>query len=407
MSKRFFATAGMTAMLVLSACSSQPASEALPEKKQVTVIPVSREQAVRVVELSGTLQPNEEALVGFEVPGRLVELKREEGDPVTAGELLAQIDASDYRLQLARASESVQQAAASLAQVNNGAQDQEIAQAKAAVDKAEVAFAQAKSDFQRIEQLYQQNAVSQIDYENARNRMTIAEKDLLTAQQAYSLITQGARSEVREQTKSSYELAVLAQQQAALTLSKTELRAPISGKVIAKLAAPGELINVGTPVYRIGVVDPLKVVLPVPDREIAVWRQGDTVTLSLYGATREGIVTNILPATNPNTGTISVEVSVPNPQHDWYVGQVVTAKRTIAGEEGIYVPVEAVLSRGEETPHVFLLRDGKAEKTPVTLGQLLDNKLQITSGLSEGDLLIVKGADRLFDGDLVEAAGGN
>ncbi|WP_126428978.1 efflux RND transporter periplasmic adaptor subunit [Brevibacillus marinus] len=407
MNKRFLATIGAAAMVALSACSSQPASEALQETKVVTVAPVSREQAVRVVELSGTLQPNEEVLVGFEIPGRIVDLKLEEGDQVTAGQLLAQIDASDYRLQLARANESVQQAEASLAQVKNGAQQQEIVQAKAAVDKAQVAFAQAKSDFERIEKLYQAHAVSQNDYENARNRMVIAEKDLLTAQQAYSLVTQGARSEVREQTQSAYELAVLAREQAALTLSKTELRAPISGTVIAKLAAPGELINVGTPVYRIGDVDPLKVVLPVPDREIAAWQRGDTVTLSLYGATREGIVTNILPAANQNTGTISVEVSVPNPDRDWYVGQVVTAKRTITGNEGIYVPVEAVLSRGEETPHVFLFRDGKAVKTPVTLGQLFDNKLHITSGLKEGDLLIVKGADRLFDGDQVEAAGGN
>ncbi|UFJ40230.1 efflux RND transporter periplasmic adaptor subunit [Brevibacillus humidisoli] len=406
MSKRIPVLFSIFTLLVLTACSSQPAAVAPKETKRVAVVPVKREQAVRVVELSGTLQPNEETLVAFEVPGRIVDLKREEGDRVEAGELLGQVDASDYSLQLAQASESVQQAEATLQQVNNGAREQEIAQAKAAVEKAQVAWKQAESDFKRIEKLYEEKAVSQNDYENAQNRLTLAEKDLLTAQQAYSLVTQGARSEVREQTRSSYELALLAKQQAALTLSKTELKAPISGTVIAKLSSPGELISVGTPVYKIGDIDMLKVVLPVPDREISEWKQGDTVTLSLYSETREGTVTNILPATNQNTGTISVEVSVPNPEHDWYVGQVVTANRTITGSEGIYVPIEAVLSRGEETPHVFLLQDGKAVKTPVSVGQLFDNKLEITSGLKEGDVLIVKGADRLFDGDQVEAAAG-
>ncbi|MBO8165397.1 MAG: efflux RND transporter periplasmic adaptor subunit [Brevibacillus sp.] len=409
MSKRFLATAGFITLLLTTACSGQQAALTVAQKevKQVAVAEVKQEQAVRLLELSGTLQPSEEALVAFEVPGRIVELKREEGDDVKKGDILGRLDASDYTLQLAQASTAVEQAAASLKQVNNGARQQEITQAKAAVDKAKVAYEQAKSDYRRIEKLYQEKAVSANDYENAKNRMKLAEQDLLAAEQAYSLVTQGARAEVREQTKSSYEMALLAKEQAALALSKTELKAPISGTVIAKLTSAGELIGVGTPVYKIGNVDTLKVVLPVPDREIAFWNQGDTVTLSLYEDSREGTVTNILPAANQQTGTISVEVRVPNPKRDWYVGQVVKASRQLEGKQGIYVPVEAVLSRGEATPYVFLYREGKAVKTSVTIGQLFDNKLEITSGLQEGDVLIVKGADRLFDGDEVEVAGGN
>ncbi|MCK9927315.1 biotin/lipoyl-binding protein, partial [Frankia sp. Mgl5] len=85
---------------------------------------------------SGTLQPNEEAQVSFEVAGRVVELNRNEGDQVKQGEIIGRIDSSDYSLQLAKANTSVEQTGANLQKVNNGAREQERIQAKALQDKA-------------------------------------------------------------------------------------------------------------------------------------------------------------------------------------------------------------------------------------------------------------------------------
>jgi multidrug efflux pump subunit AcrA (membrane-fusion protein) len=128
--------------------------------------------------------------------------------------------------------------------------------------------------------------------------------------------------------------------------------------------------------------------------------------MELYGQTRNGKVVKIYPATNQGTGTIGVEVHIGNPRHDWFAGQVVKARKTIQGKEGIYVPVEAVISRGQGDAHVFLNVGGKAVKTAVSIGEINGNRLEIVSGLKEGDKLIVKGVDRLFDGDPIEAAGG-
>ncbi len=411
MNKKLLPVLLVLAVGSITACSQKEpaaqASQAQTETKQVEIATAKRDKAARMSELSGTLQPSEEATVSFEVAGRIVELKRNEGDRVSAGDVLARLDASDYSLQLAKADTAVDQTQAMLEKTLNGAREQERIQAKAAADKAQLAYQKALDDFKRIERLYQEKAVSQNDYENAKNRLDIAQKDWLSAQQAYSLTVQGARDEDRQSQRSSYDQAVIGKQMAALTLSKTQLKAPISGTILSKLATTGSLVNVGTPVYRIGNVDTLKVVLPVPDREIAAWHVGDTVTLSLYDQQREGKVTKILPATNQNTGTIGVEVSVPNPGHDWFVGQVVKANRQIEGKVGIFVPVEAVVSQGGDKPYVFLAKAGKAVKTPVTIGEMIDNKLEILSGLKEGDQVIVKGADRLFDGDPIEAAGGN
>jgi RND family efflux transporter MFP subunit len=397
--------------LLTTACSGKEetasATQAVQEAKKVEVATVKREKAIRVSELSGTLQPAEEALVSFEVGGRVVELNRNEGDQVKAGETIARIDSSDYALQVERANAVVEQTGASLAKINNGARQQELIQAKAMLDKAKIAYEKAVEDFKKYEKLYQEKAISRDAYENAQDHLNLVQKDLLAAEQAYSMTVQGARAEDRTMQKSTYDQAVISRQQAALALSKTQLKSPINGTIISKLTSVGQLLGAGTPVYRIGNIDTLKVVLPVPDREISAWKEGETVSLSLYGSKRDGKVTKIFPATNQSTGTIGVEVSVPNPQHDWFAGQVVKASKQITGKEGIFVPVEAVISRGGKNPFVFLHVGGKAVKTEVTVGEMQENYLEITSGLKEGDQLIVKGVDRLFDGDPIELAGGS
>lgn len=319
--------------------------------KRVEAVTVSREKVTLLDELSASLQPGEETTVSFEVPGRLTAMIFDEGDQVGAGQVLARLDASEYSIQLS--------------------------QAAANMDKAEVEYRQAKEDLGRVEQLYRSKAVPQTDYENAQKNFTLAERDYLQTRQAY-----------------------------ALTGGINLLNSPISGTVIAKLTSVGELVEAGAPVYRVGQVNSLKVLLPVPDRDILAWRVGDAVTLSLYDNRREGKVTHIFPSTNQSTGTISVEVTVDNPKRDWFPGQVVGAVRAREEKEGLFIPVEAVLNRGEQKPYLFLADGEKAVKTPVATGGLFGSRLEILSGLKEGDRVVVKGADRLFDGDALQLAGG-
>ncbi|QRG67442.1 efflux RND transporter periplasmic adaptor subunit [Brevibacillus choshinensis] len=407
MKKKWLVSAMMVCLLATTACSEkEQAAAPVKEVKQVVMETVKQEQATFVSELSGTLQPLEEAVVSFEVGGRVVELSRNEGDSVKAGDVLARVNAQDYALQVASSNAAVQQTAATMTKVNNGAREQEVIQARLMVEKATTAFKKVQDDFKRVEQLYQEKAISKSEFENAQNGLTLAEKDLQNAQQSYSLVMQGARAEDRDLSRASYNQAVVAKEVAATTLAKAQLRAPISGTIMAKLSSTGTLVSPGTPVYQVGNIDVLKVVLPVPDREISSWKEGETLSLELYGQKRDAKVVKIFPGTNQSTGTIGVEVQLANPKHDWFAGQVVKATKTMKGQEGIYVPVEAVLSRGVNDAHVFVNAGGKAVKAAVTIGQLTNDRLEIKSGLKVGDELIVKGVDRLFDGDPIEAAGG-
>lgn len=396
----------LTMCIAIVACDKK-SDKTSAELKEVETATVKKEKISNLSELSGTLSSKDEVTISFETGGRIISLNKKEGDPIKIGDILAALDDRDYLERVRQATAGVQQAEASLNQVTNGARPQELEQAKASVESLTAVYEKAASDLQRAETLYKSGYISKSDYENVQNQGTTSKNNLESAKQSYSMALEGARQEQKDQAVASYALALSSKEQASLVLEKTVLKSSIDGIIIEKYPSQGQLIGSGSPVYKIGNIDTLKAIFPVPDHEINLWKVEDKVNLTLYKTSREGVVTNIFPSTNQGTGTISVEVNIPNPNHDWIPGQVVDCLHNAEGTEGLFVPVEAVINTGNGKPYVFLAEGNKAKKFEVTIGTISNNKLEITSGLKEGDTLISKGADRLFNNDPIKIIGGD
>ncbi|WP_322922904.1 efflux RND transporter periplasmic adaptor subunit [Paenibacillus campi] len=321
--------------------------------------------------------------------------------------------------------------------VLDGAREQEKQQARNAVSKAQAAYEQAKAAAERANTLFQNGLLTKQDNEQAQTAFATAQDALNDAQQQLSLTLAGASNSDRasaasavkqaqvgvqsaqaqvsqanagieqaqasvQQAQASYDQANVSLAQAKLALSKSQLTSQVSGVVLEKDISVGQTVAAGTTAFTIGQINQLKVLLPVPDEQIAQWKVGQQVSLSLYDEQRTGRVTNIYPQTNDNTGTISVEVQLSNPKLDWKPGQVVKASRDVQSQTGIMVPVEAVVSM-DDAPYVYRSVNGKAVRTPVKTGQLMNNKLIITAGLKVGDTIVTSGADRLMDGESIAA----
>jgi len=376
----------------------------LSKIKQVKVENAKSESINSVSELSGTLQPFEETTVSFEASGTITSSNVEEGSNVNKDDILASVDSKNYELQVSQAQANVDKASAVVRQTDKGAREQEIQQAKLKVEQAETAYNQAVVDFNRNKTLFEAGAITQSDYEKFENNESVAQKDLEAAKQAYSLIIEGATEEEKEQVNAGYNAANSVKEQAELALSKTSLKSPINGVVISKSISKGQLISAGAPVYKIGNIDKLKVLLSVPDYEISSWKIGDNVCAKLYDDSMDGTVTNIFAATNASTGSINVEVTIDNADHKWRSGQVVTCSHEVNGGQGIFLPKKAVISTGSSSPYVFLFKDNKAIKTEVNIGELKNNKMEIKSGINENDSVIIEGMDRLLDNDEVKVS---
>ncbi|MFL0197903.1 efflux RND transporter periplasmic adaptor subunit [Clostridium sp. WILCCON 0269] len=385
--------------------SINSSKNSLSSIKEVKVQEIKGGDTSNLSELSGTLQPFQEVTVSFEVSGIINSLNIKEGSNINVDDILASIDDSNYELQVQQAQANTQKAQAAYNETAKGAREQQLAEASLKLEQAETTYNQAVTDFKRNETLYKSEYISQSDYEKSQNNMILTQKDMNTAQEAYSLVAAGATEEEKQQANAAYKQAVSAEEQAQLALSKTSLKSPMKGVVISKNISQGQLVSSGTPACTIANIDKLKVDLPVPDNEIPSWKIGDKVVAILYDKSVDGSVTNIFSATNENTGTINVEVTLDNTSHNWRPGQVVNCEHSVNGSFTIFVPKEAVISNGSSSPYVFLLKNNKAVKTNVEIGDLKNNKLEIKSGVKKGQSLITDGAYKLSNGDKVNVVG--
>ena len=449
--------------LLMSACSSKEATTTVAAREAISVetVKVKSESLDALSSMSGKLVPYEETDVSFEVSGRIQDLGANIGDKINTGKVLSRLDSKSLQLQVEQANSVVLQAEASIhssdaaihsseaniaaadARINSakaslstldkGAREQEKEQVKLAVDRAKSAYEKLEKDLNRTKALYEQGVVSKKEYDDIQFQVNNAEKDVANAEASYSLILEGATQEQRNQilsgiteaeagktiaaagveqsvaakgqAEAAYKQALIGKEQAELSLSKASLTSPLTGVILDKLVSKGEQVNPGQAIYKIGRTDQLKVLLPVPDKEVKDWKAGDQVSVTLYEEVREGKVTKIYPLTNAGTGTVSVEITLQNKKLDWLPGQVVKVNRVTSDNMGILIPIEAVLSSGSN-PYVFMEVNGHAKKIAVETGNLVGNKIHITKGLKEGDSIVVRGGELVLDGDPLKTDGG-
>ena len=217
------------------------------------------------ITVSGNVEVNE-AQMSFKIPGRLEKRLVDEGDAVTAGQLLATLEKADQKLGTARAEAALAQAQARLAELEAGSRTQEVEGARAELDRslaaektAEVQLKQAKDDFDRYAALFHEGGISRKDYDlystryaTAQNGRTEAQTRIKSAGEQLSLVQAGPRKEIIDQAKALVQVAAETLNQARQLEKYTELFSPMNGIVLSKAAEPGEYLNSASPVLTVG-----------------------------------------------------------------------------------------------------------------------------------------------------------
>ena len=240
--------------------------------------------------------------------------------------------------------------------------------------RAEATMRRAKNNFERSRELFERQLVS---------------------------------AEANDQLRFEYEAAKAAWELARLELSHTAITAPIGGVVAERMAKPGNLININTPLYRIVDNSRLEAVLNVPEREMATMKPGLPIRMvvdALRGQVFEGVVGRISPVVDAGSGTFRV-VGVFAGHEGLKPGmfgrlQIVYDER----EAALSVPREAVVEANGEAS-VFLVEAGKAVRRVVRLGHVDGAYAEVVEGLAVGDQVITAGRIAVRDGVTVEVLG--
>ncbi len=358
------------ALAALGAACAKPPAGPPQGPAEVGVVTMAPEKVVLTTELPGRTSPFLVAEVRPQVNGILRERAFEEGSDVKAGALLYQIDPAPY------------QAA--------------FEQAKASLAMAEANVPAARSRAERMKGLVAIHAVGQQDYDDAVAALQQAEASVAAA-------------------KATVESA-------RINLSYTPIRAPISGRTGRSSVTVGALVTAYQPVPLATVqqLDPIYVDVAQSSAELLRLQKGfkggaltkdaswSRVKLILEDGTpypREGKLKFREVTVDPATGSVTLRMVFPNPDHVLLPGMYVRA----VVEEGvlsdaILVPQQGVARTPKGDPYALVAGpDGKVEQRMLTVGRAIGDRWLVTSGLAAGDQVIVEGTQRVRPGADVKA----
>jgi membrane fusion protein YbhG len=233
---------------------------------------------------SGTVEATE-AQIGFQVPGRIVEIAVREGDRVHAGQVLARLDAAEAEARRAQAAAQVAAARAAVAELERGFRSEEIAQARAALTAARDRLANAESDSKRTQVLYDGGAVSREALDNARLARDVARSQATQAAEQLRLLQAGPSREKIDQARAQLSQTEAALRASDVVLSNLEITAPLDGLVTVRHREPGEIVPAGSPVLTL--VNPA-------DRWVRIYVKEDRVGAVRLGA-RAAITSDTYP----------------------------------------------------------------------------------------------------------------
>jgi RND family efflux transporter MFP subunit len=360
-----------------------------------------------------------DAKIGSKISGRVAAVLVEEGARVAVGTALLQLDTSDLLAQQAQAQANVAAARAQLQKVLTGARPQErqqstdaVNQARAALTSAQASLKLAQANLERMRSLQAQGAVSKQDLDTTETQASVVQAQVAQAQAAYdsavqnaALVRIGSRDEDILQAR-----AQLAQAQAGLAFVQVQLHdstlvAPFAGTITQRNVEPGETVSSVTasktnPLFVLSQVDDVYVEFIVPASHRSELQPGQEAVMEvdgLPGQTFQGRIQEIRPAAAEASRTFGVKVRIPNLQGILRPGMFARGAIIVGVRHAVLsIPEQAVLT-ATSGPVVFVVRDGRAVRQEVALGPHHDGLVEVSSGLTEGDQVVVEGQDALTD----------
>ena len=259
---------------------------------------------------------------------------------------------------------------------------------QAALETAQAQLSLTQNELKRLENLKKSAAFSQARYDDKRSEVTKYRSEMGEQEAAVA----SARAELRL---------------ADIDLHNSEIRAPYDGVVSQKHTVAGAYLSVGDPVVTLINDTELEIEADVPSERVAGLEMGRTIEVALDSGDRiKAIVRALVPDENALTRTRPVRLTPvfgerPAGMLGLAMNQSVTVQVPIGRpREILSVHKDAVIPRGGRNI-VFVAVAGKAEIRAVRLGNAIGNRFEVTQGLSEGDLVVVRGNERLRPGQAV------
>jgi len=293
----------------------------------------------------------------------------------------------------------LEEAAAGLAAAEAGLRQSEasLQAASANIESSKANLELIKKERLRIESLFQANAISEQELDRIKSQYEVAEAQYNAVEAQYE-----AALETKNLAITQIDRAKAALKQLQIVYGEHSIYAPIPGFVAARYVEQGNRTDPAKPVIRISREDELKIVCNVTEKNFPYLKKGMEAEITVDAFPEKvfkGVVSVVSPTIDPATRTAEIEIHIPNEKYELRSGMFARTKLHLGEREALVVPTESVNKMpGTGSCYVYAVENNKAVLKNVKTGITQGNFTEITNGLTEKELVVTRGQNRLSDG---------
>jgi len=319
-----------------------------------------------------------------------VTLKVQAGDTVRKGDVLALLESPDLSDALKREQSSYQQLQAEVARQQILARKQKLL-AQREADTAEIDRLSAQRTLERYESVAQVGIIAKIDYQKAKDALSSAQIRARHAAQAAALESDDVALEMKTKV-SQLERQRLSMANAQRRVDELTVRAPVAGFIGTLSVQNRSVVAANTALMTLVDLSQLEVELEVPETYVADMGLGMTAEITLGGASATGKLSALSPEVVKNQVLARVRFDGEQPK-GLRQSQRVSARLLIEEKPNVVMVARGPFVESEGGRFAYVVRDGVAVRTPITLGATSVTSVEILAGLKPGDKVVIAGTD--------------
>jgi RND family efflux transporter MFP subunit len=369
-------------LLSLAACGPEAAEDAAATADRATVRvrvqPAAMEDWPDRIEATGTVRARVAATLSSRAMGYIREMRYQEGDRVEAGAVVATLEARELQI-------AVQRAESGLEEIRGA-----VPEAESAVASASAQLTLAETTLRRMQDLLAKRSVSQQEFDEADARVRVARSGKEMAE--------AKRRQLDQKIRQAQDAVSAAQVQTEFL----EVKAPFAGRVTARRAEPGMLASPGMPLLEVEREGSYRLEVAMPESQLRSVRvgQGMEVRLDSDEAALAARVDEIVPEIDPASRTFIVKLALPAAANV-RAGSFGRASFATGSRQVLTVPASAVIAQGQLRNVLVAPRD-VAQSRMIRVGGERDGRVEVLSGIEEGERVIAPVPAGLADGQRIE-----
>ena len=387
--KKYFIATGVIVIIFIIASLLLGGQTDQPETSKVRLGSIKK-----TVEETGTVFSKRVNTFYSDMSQRVETLNVSVGDRVKKGDIILVYE-NNYDLEIERANKRIEAITASYNESVKGADFQEISNLKLNISTIETNLNFARSNLEKIKTLYENNAVSQVEYDEAKNNVTILENQLQEANNNYSKIIQGVSANVKKEYEAQIDEVMIQIKILEKNMEQASIKAEFDGVITELNVHQGSMTQAGVPTVEIQDDKNLGIYVEVLVEDAIEVTKGMAFNILDDEVIKELQVSRVYPKAQAKISDLGVEqkrvrIEADLDDADYKLGSEVDVEIVLKEKNNVLLVDKDAVYEKDNIKYVTVLSGKNEIETEITTGIEDDKYVEVLSGLSENDTVLIK-----------------